>query len=52
MNVTVSVSMPPGLIEEIDEEREKGENRSEAIRRMLKTTDHLGYQLEQAQSQD
>lgn len=50
MNVTISVSMTPELVEQIDAEREEGENRSEAIRRMIQSEDHLGYRLEQAQS--
>jgi metal-responsive CopG/Arc/MetJ family transcriptional regulator len=49
MNLTVSVSLPPEMVEEIDAEREDTENRSEAIRRMLRTEDHIGYELEQAQ---
>lgn len=49
MNVSVSVSMPPEMIDRIDAEREDNENRSEAIRRMLKSEDHVGYRLEQAQ---
>lgn len=49
MNVSISLSVPPEMIDEIDAEREDNENRSEAIRRMLRSEDHIGYQLEQAQ---
>jgi metal-responsive CopG/Arc/MetJ family transcriptional regulator len=49
MNVSISVSMTPELVEQIDAERNDNESRSEAIRRMIQSKDHLGYQLEQAQ---
>ncbi|MDB2265996.1 ribbon-helix-helix domain-containing protein [Halorubrum ezzemoulense] len=49
MNVPLSVSVPPEMVEQIDAEREDNETRSEAIRRMLRSEDHIGYQLEQAQ---
>lgn len=49
MNIAISLSVPPEMVDEIDEERKENENRSEAIRRMLRTEDHIGHELKQAQ---
>lgn len=49
MNVPLSVSVPPEMVEQIDAEREDNETRSEAIRRMLRSEDHIGHELKQAQ---
>jgi len=42
MQVTISVSMPPELVDELDAERRKDESRSEYVRRLIQTDAALG----------